>query len=82
MQRVPFQQIYDEFYRVLVKNGFVSQNADLCARIFAESTRDGVHSHGLNRFPGYIETIHKGIIDVGARPEKTGTFGANFDLFI
>jgi len=76
MQRVPFQQIYDEFYRVLVKNGFVSQNADLCARIFAESTRDGVHSHSLNRFPSFVQSINSDFVDIGATPERVGTFGA------
>ena len=75
MQRVPFQQIYDEFYRVLVKNGFVSQNADLCARIFAESTRDGVHSHSLNRFPSFVQSINSDFVDIGATPERVGTFG-------
>ena len=75
MQRVPFQQIYHEFHRVLRKNGFVSHAADLCARIFAESTRDGVHSHGLNRFPSFVESLNSDYVDIGATPEKVGTFG-------
>ncbi len=76
MQRVPFQKLYDEFYRCLIKTGFTPDRAELCARIFAENTRDGVHSHGLNRFPQFIERAKKGRhIDIHATPEKAGGFG-------
>ena len=71
MQRVPFQKLYDEFYRCLIQTGFTPERAELCARIFAENTRDGVHSHGLNRFPQFIERAKKGRrIDIHATPEK------------
>ena len=46
-----------------------SSRADLCARLFADASCDGVHSHGLNRFPRFIETIKNGVVDIQAMPE-------------
>ena len=36
--------------------------------LFAEASRDGVASHGLNRFDRFVTTIRNGSVDVGARP--------------
>ena len=74
--RTPFEQLYQEFLRVLLKKGFSEERAQLCARIFAESSRDGVYSHGLNKFPLFIKYIDKGYIQIQAVPEKLESFGA------
>ena len=50
--------------------------ADLCARLFAEASRDGVASHGLNRFPRFLRMIGNGAVDVHATPVKTASAGA------
>ena len=76
MQRVPFQTLCDEFCRVLATVGFTDAGAVLCAQLFAENQRDGVYSHGLNRFPGFVAAIQNGRIDFHARPEKVKSFGA------
>jgi len=47
----------------------------LCARLFAENQRDGVYSHGLNRFPGLVERLRTRRIDFHARPEKVESLG-------
>ena len=44
---------------VLLKHGFASARAELCARLFTETTLDGVYSHGLNRFPGFIDAVKR-----------------------
>ena len=59
MKRVPFQTLRDEFYRVLAAIGFDGERGALCARLFAENQRDGVYSHGLNRFPGFVAGLEK-----------------------
>ena len=46
--------------------------ADRCARLFAEASRDGVSSHGLNRFPRFLRAIGRGVVDVHARAERVG----------
>jgi 3-dehydro-L-gulonate 2-dehydrogenase len=75
MQRIPFQTLYDEFYRVLTKAGFSAERAALCARLFAENQRDGVYSHGLNRFLGFVAGIKQKQIDIHAQPEKVASLG-------
>ncbi len=75
MQRIPFQTLYDEFYRVLTKAGFSAERAALCARLFAENQRDGVYSHGLNRFLGFVAGIKGKQIDIHAQPEKVASLG-------
>jgi 3-dehydro-L-gulonate 2-dehydrogenase len=60
----------------LLKYGFSEQRAELCARLFTESSCDGVYSHGLNRFPRFIETIKSGLVDVHAQPGLVSSLGA------
>ncbi|MHB1021675.1 MAG: 3-dehydro-L-gulonate 2-dehydrogenase [Acidobacteriaceae bacterium] len=74
--RVSYTEFFDTLVRVLRKLGFEPERAELCARLFAETTRDGIYSHGLNRFPRLVATIRNGSVDVAARPELVAAFGA------
>lgn len=74
--RVPYQQMYDEFVRVLLKYGFTRQRAEFSAKLYADASLDGVYTHGLNRFPKFIKSIHDGIVDVDAQPRMKESFGA------
>jgi 3-dehydro-L-gulonate 2-dehydrogenase len=76
MLRVSYQELFNELNRALLKLGFESERASLCARLFTETTCDGVYSHGLNRFSRFVTMIHNGSIDVHARPELTVSCGA------
>ena len=73
--KVSFEELKSEFKRVLLKVGFEEERADMCARIFAENSRDGVYSHGLNRFPVFVQMVKDDLIDVHAEPEKVGEHG-------
>lgn len=74
--RVPFQQLHDTLRRVLEGRGMQPVRADPCARLFAETSRDGVYSHGLNRFPRFIRMIDLGVVDVGAEPARVAAHRA------
>lgn len=76
MLRILYQELYDRLLRVLLKAGFESQRAALCAQLFAETSRDGVYSHGLNRFPRFMEMIRNGIVDIHGQPELIDAHGA------
>src|SRR5438128_11817658 len=73
--RIPFSQLESEFKRVLLKYSFNEKKATLCARLFAENSRDGVYSHGLNRFPVFVQFIREGFVDPHAEPELAGKSG-------
>ena len=74
--RIPYDELLDGLLRVLLKLNFEQQRARLCARLFADASRDGVHSHGLNRFPQFVRMIQNGVIAVDAEPELVGRFGS------
>lgn len=76
MPRVSFDELKAEFKRVLVKKGCDEAVADLSAQLMAETTCDGVYSHGVNRFPRVVEYIDKGHIDLQARPTREENLGA------
>jgi 3-dehydro-L-gulonate 2-dehydrogenase len=76
MTRIPYEEIYDVLLQVLLKVGFESERAGLTARLFADASRDGVYSHGVNRFPRFIEMIRRGVIDVHAQPKFRAGYGA------
>ncbi|RPJ03562.1 MAG: 2,3-diketo-L-gulonate reductase, partial [Spirochaetaceae bacterium] len=46
-----------EFVRILTKLGFSDERADECAAIFTINSLEGVYSHGVNRFPRFVEYI-------------------------
>ena len=75
MNRVSFETLHAEFVRVLEKVGFTSERADRCGRLFAENERDGVVSHGLIRFPGFVEFCRDGKVDIHAEPELVERLG-------
>lgn len=73
--RVLFDELKEAFYKALLKAGLSEERADICAQLFSENQRDGVYSHGLNRFPGLIAKIQSGQIDVTAEPECVKALG-------
>ena len=43
-----------------------ASRADRCARLFADTDRDGVYSHGVNRFPRFMRMVRSGVVDLQA----------------
>mgnify|MGYP003194909861 FL=1 len=56
--------------------GFDKEKAEISAKLYADASRDGVYTHGLNRFPKFIKSIHDGIVDIHAEPVLKESFGA------
>lgn len=66
---VTFPQLHQQLKKILLQRSFSEHKAELCANIFAANSRDGVYSHGLNRFPVFVKGIKKGLINPLAEPE-------------
>jgi len=75
MLRVSYRDLFDALLRALLKLGFEPRRARRCAQLFAESNRDGVYSHGLNRFPRFLSMIQSGLINIHATPELLASSG-------
>jgi 3-dehydro-L-gulonate 2-dehydrogenase len=74
--RVPIQELVERLTRALRNLGFEQENAALCARLFAETTRDGVYSHGIRRFPRFAAMVESGLVQPNAVPVRTAQCGA------
>jgi 3-dehydro-L-gulonate 2-dehydrogenase len=66
--RLDYSEIVPVLEAVLLKYGFSNNRASLCARLFTETSLDGVYSHGLNRFPLFLDAVEKGIVKPGNEP--------------
>jgi 3-dehydro-L-gulonate 2-dehydrogenase len=73
---IPFEKLRLEFKRILLSLDFDPVKADLCATIFAENSRDGVYTHGLNRFPVFVQFVKEGLVRKDAEPVKENAFGS------
>src|ERR1700740_244603 len=73
---IPFLQLKAEFKRILLSLNFTEDKADQIAQIFAENSRDGVYTHGLNRFPTFVQYVKDKQISPDAEPTKEGGLGS------
>lgn len=74
--RVLFDELHDTLHRALATTGMEDGRARRCAQLIAESSRDGVSSHGLNLFPRLMTMIRSGVVDVHARATRVSSHGA------
>jgi len=74
--KVSFDEMQKEFKRILVKHNFAEDKADTCARIFVTNSLEGIYSHGVYRFPRFVNYIQKGFVIPDAEPEKVSGIGA------
>ena len=75
MNRIPFDEVQQMLAAVLRKLGFSDERATTCARLFCETTADGVYTHGINRFPRFVGTIHNGCVDPAGVAVATARLG-------
>jgi len=74
--RIPIEQMQAEFSRVFQKGGMSAEKAEVCARIHAETSRDGIFSHGAGRVVRFYNYLKDGWVDPSAEPTLHKNFGA------
>ena len=62
------EEIYSLAKNVMLANGCDTANAEALADIICRAERDGSHSHGLFRVPGYVKALRSGKVDGKAKP--------------
>ena len=50
------------FLRILLNSGFTEEKALRCAEVFTNNSIDGVYTHGVNRFPRFVQYIKDGYV--------------------
>ena len=74
--RIPYNELFGTLNKILLGLDFAPNRAELCAKLFAETTRDGVYSHGLNRFPQFVRMVKGGVVVPNAEPHLVAASGA------
>jgi 3-dehydro-L-gulonate 2-dehydrogenase len=74
--RISYGEMEDKFLQILTNNGFTKTKAAICARIFAENSLDGIYTHGINRFPRFVEYVKRGFIHADSEPAPVHAAGA------
>lgn len=74
--RINYNELKETFKKILKTRGFTEERATEAASVFADNSRDGIYSHGANRFCRMIKYMDEGTIDPKAEPTETVSFGA------
>jgi 3-dehydro-L-gulonate 2-dehydrogenase len=74
--RVPFDVVEKSLTASLIRLGFSPQRAARCAFLFADTTADGVYTHGVARFPRFVKMIQNGEVHPDAEPKVIAAFNA------
>ena len=62
-------EIHDLALEAFTQNGCDPQNAGALTRTVVAAERDGSHSHGLFRVPGYVASLRSGKVNGAADPQ-------------
>lgn len=76
MPLVTIEQLQSEYERILLARDMKPEMAHRLAAGFVEMANEGTYSHGINRFPVFIEQVDKGQIKLNAEPECVNSMGA------
>jgi len=76
LHRVPFDVVEKTLTASLIRLGFAPDRAAQCAFLFADTTADGVYTHGVARFPRFVKMIQLGEVHPDAEPKVVAAFNA------
>jgi 3-dehydro-L-gulonate 2-dehydrogenase len=68
MPRIAYNEMQQVFFDILVAQGFTNDKASTCAKVFATNSLEGVYSHGVNRFPKFVDDVKNQYIIPDAVP--------------
>ncbi len=68
--RIPFGDLRSTLEKILLQHNFPADQAAICADVFAVNSLEGVHSHGVNRFPWFIDYVKAGHVRAGNQAVK------------
>ena len=69
------QSMQRRFTAILEKVGFTNERAIKCGAIFTANSVDGIYTHGVNRFPVFVQYVKDGYVQPQAIPTLQHKFG-------
>lgn len=73
---IPYQEVKSQLEQILLMHNFPTYAARTCAEIFATNSLEGVDSHGVNRFPRFMEYLKAGHIKPGKHAVPVNRIGS------
>ncbi|MEO6314544.1 MAG: 3-dehydro-L-gulonate 2-dehydrogenase [Chitinophagaceae bacterium] len=73
--RVSSTEMQERFADILRTLEFSADRALQSAAVFTNNSIDGIYTHGVNRFPRFVQYIKKGVVKPGATPTLQSQFG-------
>lgn len=74
--RIAPKQMHERFRQILLGLNFSQERANAIAEIFTMNSTDGIYTHGVNRFPVFVQYVKLGHVITGATPTLHHKFGA------
>lgn len=65
---IEYKVLKTTLFNVLISLGVKNNDSETLSEVIANSTLDGIQSHGVNRFPLLVEYIQKGYIKSNSKP--------------
>lgn len=69
------KEMQKTFKKILLNFSFPPKIAKQCSDIFTQNSLDGIYSHGVNRFPVFVQYIKEGYIIPSEKPTIVHRFG-------
>ncbi|HEV7330969.1 MAG TPA: 3-dehydro-L-gulonate 2-dehydrogenase [Flavisolibacter sp.] len=69
-------EMQQTFFSVLSHIGITEEKARACAAVFTTNSVDGVYTHGVNRFPVFVQYVQEGLVDKDAEPALNTAMGS------
>lgn len=76
MPLVKINELQEVYEKILIARDMTPESATRLAAGFVEMANEGTYSHGINRFPVFIDQVDKGQIKLNAEPECVNSMGA------
>lgn len=76
MPLISLEKLQSTFENALLKRGMDADAATRLASGFVEMANEGTYSHGINRFPVFIDQVDQGHIQLNATPTCVNSLGA------
>ncbi|CAH0528880.1 3-dehydro-L-gulonate 2-dehydrogenase [Vibrio hippocampi] len=76
MPLVSIDKLQQQYERILLARNMKPEMAAKLAAGFVEMANEGTYSHGINRFPVFIDQVDKGQIKLNAEPKCINRIGA------
>ena len=70
------KEMQERFASILDELNFTKEKSHAIAKIFTENSVDGIYTHGVNRFPAFVNYVKLGYVKPDAIPTLRHKFGA------